>query len=488
MPKTENAAQLPPKVFVSYSWTGQAHVERILAWCERLVADGVDVEIDRWSLSEGHDKFAFMEKMVTDPSITHVLIFTDARYAEKANDRAKGVGTESQIISAEIYGRTTQEKFIPILCEFDANGEPCLPVFLKTRIYIDFSTPEHANDNWETLIRRLYKKPLLTKPRLGKAPAYLEAGSAPASITASKFIALKKAVHDGRPNLRVWIADYVDAVVLQLEEFRLSTEPAEPEILAERLHASLDAMLPLRNEVVDFFSLLLNALPAAEGSEAIGEFLERLLPFKYRSPSAQSYSEWWFDNFGFLLYELFLYAVAAHLRQKQFDGLALLLGRRYVLPDGASGNSRVLSFDVFRHFSRLLSHLNEKSQSRRLSIEADLVHKRATLATFPMMMLMQADLLCCLRSILRRSEMALWPPLTAVYAEYLGTLELFLRAQEKRFFLKIALVLGVTGKAELDEKLTAWSEKQPGQLSWLFRHGDISLETLAGLEKLDTIG
>lgn len=477
-----------PKVFVSYSWTNQAHVDRILAWCERLVADGIDVEIDRWSLNEGHDKFAFMEKMVTDPSITHVLIFSDSRYAQKADEREKGVGTESQIISAEIYGRATQDKFIPIVCEFDAKGEPCVPVFLKTRIYLNFSTPEHANDNWETLIRRLYKKPLLTKPRLGKPPAYLEAGSAPASITASKFLALKKAVHDGRSNLRIWIADYTEAVVLQLEEFRLPTTNAELEVLAERLNASLDGMLPLRNEIVEVFGLLLNALPAAEASDAVGEFLERLLPSRFQAPDARSFSEWWLDNFGFLLYELFLYAVAVHVRQRQFDGLTLLLSRRFVLPEGARRSSRVQGFDVFRHFSRLLSSLNEKSQQSRLSMEADLIHKRATLSAYPMMMLMQADLLCCLRSIINRSVMPLWPPLTIVYAEYLGTLDLFLRAQEKRTFQKIAPVLGVATKTELIEKLTVWSEKQPSQLSWLFRHGDISLESLAGLEGLDTVG
>lgn len=488
MAKTKDAGSLPPKVFISYSWTNQAHVERILAWCERLVADGVDVEIDRWSLNEGHDKFAFMEKMVTDPSITHVLIFSDARYAQKADERAKGVGTESQIISAEIYGRTTQERFIPIVCEFDANGDACVPVFLKTRIYLDFSTPDRANDNWEPLIRRLYKKPLLTKPRLGKAPSYLESGSAPASITANKFVALKKAVHDGRPNLRVWIADYVEAVVQQLEEHRLPAASGELEALAQRLYASLEALLPLRNELVEFFSLLLNALPATEGSDVIGDVLERLLAFKYRPASVESHSEWSYDNFGFLLYELFLYAVATHVRHKQFDGLTLLLGRRFVLPETARGNTRVQGFDVFRHFSRLLSNLNEKSAQRRLSMEADLVHKRTTMPAYPMMMLMQSDLLCCLRSILHRSEMSFWPPLTAVYAEYMGTLDLFLRAQERRTFQKIALVLGVATKAELIEKLTAWSENSSQQVSWLFQYGDISLEGLSGLEKLDTVG
>jgi hypothetical protein len=51
-------------------------------------------------LKEGHDKYVFMEKMVTDPSVTHVPVICDRIYAEKADARKAGVGTESQIMSA----------------------------------------------------------------------------------------------------------------------------------------------------------------------------------------------------------------------------------------------------------------------------------------------------------------------------------------------------------------------------------------------------
>jgi hypothetical protein len=37
-----------------------------------------------------------MEKMVTDPEISKVLIVSDKMYAEKADGRAGGVGTETQ--------------------------------------------------------------------------------------------------------------------------------------------------------------------------------------------------------------------------------------------------------------------------------------------------------------------------------------------------------------------------------------------------------
>ena len=40
--------------------------------------------LDIYDLKEGDDKYAFMERMVTDKSVTHVLVVCDSKYAEKA--------------------------------------------------------------------------------------------------------------------------------------------------------------------------------------------------------------------------------------------------------------------------------------------------------------------------------------------------------------------------------------------------------------------
>ena len=105
-----------PKVFISYSWSSVDYKDRIRHYAERLRENHVDVLLDIWDLSAGQDKNAYMEKMVTDPSVTHVLVFIDKRYTEKANARKDGVGTESQIISQRLYSSVDQSKFIPIFC------------------------------------------------------------------------------------------------------------------------------------------------------------------------------------------------------------------------------------------------------------------------------------------------------------------------------------------------------------------------------------
>ena len=104
-----------PKVFISYSWTSEAYKERVLKLAERLVNDGVDVIFDRWNLRPGQDMYAFMEQSIRDAE--KVLILCEEGYAKKADNRTGGVGTETQIITPDVYGEYKQEKFIPIIME-----------------------------------------------------------------------------------------------------------------------------------------------------------------------------------------------------------------------------------------------------------------------------------------------------------------------------------------------------------------------------------
>jgi len=75
----------PPKVFISYSWSSPEHEDFVLELAEKLVTDGINVILDKWDLKEGHDKYAFMEKMVADTSVKKVLVISDKQYADKAD-------------------------------------------------------------------------------------------------------------------------------------------------------------------------------------------------------------------------------------------------------------------------------------------------------------------------------------------------------------------------------------------------------------------
>ena len=87
-----------PKLFISYCWTNQEHESWVLNLATELVENGVDVIIDKWNLREGQDSYKFMEQMVNNKDIKKVLLICNKKYAERANNRDGGVGTETQIM------------------------------------------------------------------------------------------------------------------------------------------------------------------------------------------------------------------------------------------------------------------------------------------------------------------------------------------------------------------------------------------------------
>jgi hypothetical protein len=101
-----------------------------------------------------------------------------------------------------------------------------------------------------------------------------------------------------------------------------------------------------------------------------------------------------------------------------------------------------------------------------------------------MLALIEADVICCLRA--RKSRRGMWPPYTIIYSGYVGTLDLFLRAQQRKWFVKLTQILSVADKATLEVELKKYLDGG-GKFGWLTRYSDHSLEKLIGWEKLDTL-
>ena len=131
-----NNKKIPPKLFISYSWTTPDHVNWVIRLAEDLRENGIEVILDKWDLREGQGSHAFMEKMVTYPEIKKVLLICDKEYVAKADDRTGGVGTETQIITPEIYEKQDQTKFVAVVTERNEAGKPYTPAFYGSRIFI----------------------------------------------------------------------------------------------------------------------------------------------------------------------------------------------------------------------------------------------------------------------------------------------------------------------------------------------------------------
>ena len=163
-----------PKIFISYAWADEEYQEQVLSFASQLVSDGIDVVLDKWDLTEGNDTYAFMEKCVTDTTITNVLMLLDPVYAKKADDHSGGVGTETQIISTKVYQEVSQDKFIPVVMKRESDGKVCKPTYLQGRLHFDLSIAEDYDLTYQRLVKTLFGEEIYAKPELGKKPNWVE--------------------------------------------------------------------------------------------------------------------------------------------------------------------------------------------------------------------------------------------------------------------------------------------------------------------------
>lgn len=440
-----------PKVFISYSWSSKTHQEHIKNISERLAADGVESVVDIYDLKEGDDKYHYMERMVQDESVTHVLVICDKKYSEKADSRKDGVGTESIIISQEIYSSVSQSKFIPLIFEYKDSGDAYTPIFLKSRIYIDFSTLEKENDNWERLIRLLYGKPEFTKPQLGKPPAYLEQDtSKPSYEVQAKYQSLKSAIVNQRPNIVDCRRQFLEICHSYCDSLRIRTGPKSDDFAAEILQTHKE-LIPVRDVLVDW--VLLEGNSAADDIEkSLLHVMEMLIEVRDRPENVNSWSNEWFLAHEIFAYETFLYIVASLIKTEAFHNVHTILNSSYLLPSHLS--SRGMEFcnfsEVYVHSDFLQDKLSPANM-RLNSPVAELVKLSANRNDILFRDLKQADLVLLMASLL--SLEIQWYPQLLLYSSHHEKFPLFVRAIQQRGFKNIAAITGIKDSKELAEKI-----------------------------------
>jgi hypothetical protein len=429
--------------------------------------------------------------MVTDPDVKKVVAICDRRYADKADGRLGGVGTESQIISHEVYSRVAQTKFIPIYVELfeegEHSGQPALPAFFRSRLGIDMTTPEAAEAHYEQLIRVLYDKPQYVKPPLGKAPSFLGDASRPPVKTEPVLRNLRAAFLAGRPHGRRLAHEYVETLLTSLEDFRLTREGVGGAPLDEAIVASVRRFVPYRDNWVEFVDLVAEHMNDNEGTELLAEFFQQGARYFQWPKGLTSWNRDLADNYRFFLQELALYTVAVLLKRNRYATVGDLLGRSYFVRDDEDARESFKSLEYFRSYLRSLEvERNRRLELRLLSVAGDLLKENATNPTVTFQDVVQADFLTFLRTLVAHGRHDAWFPATLVYRD--GKLPLFARAESRRYYAALGTVFGISSpdafRSTIADALRTSQLDQRGLFSESMR--PINIADVANLEKIGT--
>lgn len=380
-----------PRTFISYAWSSPTHEAWVLALASRLREDGVDVILDKWDLKPGHDSIAFMESMVTDPTVSKVLMVCDRVYAEKADARTGGVGLESQIISPEIYASSTQDKFAAVITEVDEGNKAYLPTYYKGRIYFDFRSGDAYEDSYEQLLRWLVDRPQYVKPKLGSVPDAILSASPAATGTQSKARRAEDAIRQSSAAAVPYIRDYGDALLPEINALTpalVSGMPSDDAVLT-----AVESLRPYARQFLELVSVTARFNFEPRVWDALLTVLERMGRLMWRDAELMSWHPHQFDCHKIIVHDVFVSAVAIGLDEGRFDLAEAILAKPWLLqPADGSNRASTSDFTAFNQYIESLEHRKNRLKLNRISLQADILHDSHRSGAVPSFeSVMQAD-------------------------------------------------------------------------------------------------
>ena len=154
----------PPTAFITYTHETAEHNEQVLALAEKLRAEGVDCEIDRFEVSPPEGWPLWMKRKIENSDfVIAVCTETYERRFDGNEKPGKGKGAmwEGRMIVQSLYDAGANHRVIPVvLNQADVDHIPSL---LKGATYYDLST----ESGYRELHRALTNQPRVSRPPLG---------------------------------------------------------------------------------------------------------------------------------------------------------------------------------------------------------------------------------------------------------------------------------------------------------------------------------
>jgi hypothetical protein len=468
-----------PKVFISYSWSTQEHMDWVVQLAADLRANGVDAILDKWQLKEGQDAYAFMERMVTDAAVAKVAVICDRKYVERADAREGGVGAESQIMSSELYGKVDQTKFVAISREKDENGRALLPTFLKSRIYIDLSEDADFGRGFEQLLRWCFDRPFYVEPELGQPPSFLDQQAAPVVTRAAP---LERILRDSSADPRT----IVNAAVTFLRDISASTVsfPADfvnGEPQDEAVFRTIEGLAPVLARLLSLVERAVQADDRGAVQVAYHDYLERIIP-SLEAGSGEPTR--FYAHFAFVAF------LAVLLRNRKLDQAKAFLETPFIKDEYQGLTAKSVTYEIFRTHLRSLEARNNRLSLRRLSLHADLIQQICETIGFPFRDFIEAEFLLYLRGAALGEEENFryyrgWWPISALYVSDVdGALPSFVRAERPPFRDELLSLLGISSKPELEALVAKYKTGALKAPEWSGSFSRLDVPALMNAERI----
>lgn len=446
--------QKTPCVFISYCHSDQDWIIQI---AERLRRNCIDVKFDIYEIKLGNDLNYFMETCVNDPNISHALIFCTAEYTKKANFRKGGVGVETQIISSEVYKNVKQTKFVPIICERDEKGNPFIPKYVDGKLYIDFSSDELLNKNWESLIRHLYNKPLYEKPQLGPIPDFI-ANNIPKPLTEVKlkFDFFKSALLNNETSVNLKRDYFIEQCLKEVDSLRTREDIKNDNQIID----TFKKLTHIRNIFIDWLTIELKLNVTNDVLQLKGiliDLLEKLASFRVKPKELNRYSNNWFCAHVLFVHEFVYYLIALLLKCKKYELVKDLYSTKYFYSMNENdGNKEHHSFSFFQTYGDMsfLNNILSNSKNKLVSPVGELFKINANREDISFQSMIEVELLIMLLSFIKTDRDFIgWVPYLQPYNPYGRKFDLFERATNiDDYKLVLAVLTGIEDPDNLRKK------------------------------------
>jgi len=212
----------------------------------------------------------------------------------------------------------------------DNEGKPFLPVFLKSRIFVNFANLSSFEEEYEKLIRLIYDRPEKSRPSLGSPPSYLTENTV--NVYKSGFLvsSIKNQLDRNPSSLDRISSEFFTLFEDELWEFVLpdirDVGDKKLDLIENRLH---DFQL-LKKSFVDF-TFIVTSTEYNFNFDYLISFFEKVN--RYQKPRDENASQWYtadFEVLKIIFQELFVYCIAICIKNSNFKLAGELLNGTYV--------------------------------------------------------------------------------------------------------------------------------------------------------------